>query len=93
MSKPSKQDIYGLLHGVWILGPQQLRQNGIYFAPAADGGELKDDDQIWTIHEFNEWIVFQSSAKLYFFNPATEKFRIVDPDRNIYRAFRTRNNI
>lgn len=54
---------------------------------------LKDDDQIWTIHEFNEWVVFQSSAKLYFFNPATEKFRIVDPDRNIYRAFRTRNNI
>ncbi|MCU0458101.1 MAG: hypothetical protein MUE37_03300 [Bacteroidales bacterium] len=54
---------------------------------------LKDDDQIWTIHEFNEWVVFQSSAKLYFFNPVTEKFRIVDPDKNIYRAFRTSDNI
>ena len=54
---------------------------------------LKDDDQIWSILDLDEWVVFQSSDKIYFFNSTTGKFRIIDPETDIYRAYKIKDNI
>lgn len=70
---------YGKLEYVSLL--PQLEEN------------LKDDDQIWSILALNEWVVFQSSDKLYFFNSSTGKFRTIDPETDIYRAFKVGDNI
>jgi len=54
---------------------------------------LRDDDQIWSILDLDEWVIFQSTDKIYFFNSTTGKFRIIDPEMNIHRAYKVKDNI
>ncbi|MGM5469562.1 triple tyrosine motif-containing protein [Flavobacteriaceae bacterium LMO-SS05] len=51
------------------------------------------DEQIWNIIEFNEWVLFQSSNNIYFYNTKTEKFEIISANNIIYKVFKVKNRI
>jgi DNA-binding CsgD family transcriptional regulator len=55
--------------------------------------KMRDDDQVWSILELNEWVIFQSAGNIYFYNSTTGKFRIIDSKASIYRAFKVNNDI
>ncbi|SDH76433.1 Y_Y_Y domain-containing protein [Winogradskyella thalassocola] len=46
-----------------------------------------NDDQIWNILDFNEWVLFQSSHALYFYNKKTEHFKTITSEQIIYKVF------
>ncbi|MFD2916906.1 helix-turn-helix and ligand-binding sensor domain-containing protein [Psychroserpens luteus] len=45
------------------------------------------DDQIWNIITYHEWILFQSSHGLYFYNKTNDTFKIISSENIIYKAF------
>ena len=51
------------------------------------------DEQIWNILDYNEWVVFQSSSRIYFYNTLTESFKIISTTHNIYKVFKVNNKI
>ncbi|WOD44946.1 triple tyrosine motif-containing protein [Hwangdonia lutea] len=55
--------------------------------------KMLEDEQIWNIIEYNEWVVFQSNAKIYFYNSQTETFKIVKASNIIYKTFKVKNQI
>ncbi|WP_418602159.1 triple tyrosine motif-containing protein [Hwangdonia sp.] len=55
--------------------------------------QMLEDEQIWNIIEHNEWVVFQSNAKIYFYNSQTETFKIVKATNIIYKIFKVKNQI
>ncbi|WP_178983795.1 helix-turn-helix and ligand-binding sensor domain-containing protein [Winogradskyella helgolandensis] len=52
-----------------------------------------NDDQIWNILDFNEWVLFQSGHTLYFFNKETEQFKIINSEQIIYKVFNINGHI
>lgn len=60
--------------------------------PKLEVGVL-NDNQVWNILEYNEWVVFQTSKSIYFYNPKTEIFKIVSATQNIYKIFKVKNKI
>ena len=77
--------------GYWIRNSYGILE---YFSLASKLEEkMKDDDQIWSILEFNEWVIFQSPTTIYFYNTETGKFRLIPSKTGIYRAFNTDNSI
>ncbi|MHA7942396.1 helix-turn-helix and ligand-binding sensor domain-containing protein [Formosa sp. 3Alg 14/1] len=57
------------------------------------GATTFKDDQVWNIIEYNEWVVFQTSKQLYFYNTNSETFKTISSTRNIYKIFKVRNKI
>lgn len=45
------------------------------------------DDQIWNILTYDEWVLFQSSHALYFYNKTNDTFKIVSSEKIIYKVF------
>tara|TARA_R110002073_G_scaffold40547_5_gene114947 strand:+ start:41804 stop:44569 length:2766 start_codon:yes stop_codon:yes gene_type:complete len=52
-----------------------------------------EDEQIWNILEYNEWVLFQSSNNIFFYNTKTEEFKIITATDNIYKVFKIKNRI
>ena len=52
-----------------------------------------NDDQIWNILDLGEWVLFQSSHALYFFNKEAENFKIITSQQIIYKVFNINNHI
>ncbi|MEZ7494930.1 triple tyrosine motif-containing protein [Leeuwenhoekiella aequorea] len=48
---------------------------------------MLEDEQVWNILEYNEWVVFQSNRALYFFNEATQTIKIIPSKNLIYKVF------
>ncbi|WP_166961535.1 triple tyrosine motif-containing protein [Yeosuana marina] len=55
--------------------------------------DIEEDDQIWNILDFNEWVVFQSSHNIYFYNTLNQTFKIIKTDKIIYNIFNIENTI
>lgn len=54
---------------------------------------IQDDEQIWNILNYDQWVIFQSLNKIYVFDSKTGKFNIIKPKNDIVKAFRTNNSI
>ena len=52
-----------------------------------------EDEQIWNIIEYNEWVLFQSNDHIYFYNTKTESFKIIAATNIIYKVFKINNRI
>ncbi len=46
-----------------------------------------EDENIWSILDYNEWIIFQSKQHLYFYNTRTDSFKIINSVNIITKVF------
>ena len=54
---------------------------------------LLEDEQFWNIIQFDEWILFQSLQRIYFFNPITKEHKIISSDVKITKLFKVDDTI
>lgn len=57
------------------------------------GATTFKDDQVWNIMEYHEWVIFQTSKQLYFYNTNSETFKTISSSHNIYKIFKVKNRI
>ena len=55
--------------------------------------KMLEDGQIWNIIDHNEWVIFQSSDRIYFYNTQSETFKIISTTNIIYKIFKVKNRI
>lgn len=55
--------------------------------------QMLEDEEVWNIIEYNQWVVFQSNSKIYFYNSQAETFKIINATRTIYKIFKVKNQI
>ena len=55
--------------------------------------KMLEDEEVWNIIEYNEWVVFQSNSKIYFYNSQTESFKIISATNTIYKIFTVKNQL
>jgi len=55
--------------------------------------KMLEDEQIWNIIGYNEWVVFQSGNNIYFYNTEYETFKIITATNIIYKVFKVNNRI
>ncbi len=49
--------------------------------------KLVEDEQFWSIIHHNEWVIFQSTNKIYFYSTINKKFKIIKSDNIIFKIF------
>ncbi|MFV7234214.1 triple tyrosine motif-containing protein [Flavobacterium sp. ZB4R12] len=54
---------------------------------------ILDDEQFWNILNYDQWVVFQSLNRIYIYDTKTGNFKIIAPNNNITKSFRTKNSI
>ena len=52
-----------------------------------------EDEHIWNIISYDEWILFQTFNRIYFYNPKTGDTSIINSKNGISRVFNTQNVI
>jgi len=52
-----------------------------------------EDEQFWNIIQFDEWILFQSLQRIYFFNLQTKEYKIISSEVKITKMFNLKNTI
>ena len=52
-----------------------------------------EDEDIWSIVAYKEWIVFHSHKKMYFYNTKTEKFKVISSNNSITKVYVVNNSI
>ena len=55
--------------------------------------KIQDDEQFWNIHNYDQWVIFQSLSRIYIYNTKTKTFNIIAPQKGIIKSFRTNNSI
>ncbi len=55
--------------------------------------KILDDEQIWNILNYDQWIIFQSLDQIYIYDTKTEEFSIIKPKNKILKAFETQNGL
>jgi AraC family transcriptional regulator, chitin signaling transcriptional activator len=55
--------------------------------------KILDDEQFWNIINYDQWVVFQSLNRIYIYNTKANTFKIVVPESNILKSFKTANSI
>ena len=55
--------------------------------------KILDDEQIWNIIDFDQWVVFQSLNQIFLYDTRTNSFKIITPKSSINRAFKANNSI
>jgi len=55
--------------------------------------KILDDEQFWTILNFDQWVLFQSLNRIYVYDTKQNKFSIITPKSNIIKAFKTDNGL
>ena len=55
--------------------------------------KMLEDEQVWNIIAYKEWVVFQSNNTIYFYNTESETFKIISASNTIYKIFKVKNNI
>jgi len=48
---------------------------------------MLEDEQVWNILEYNEWVVFQSNRALYFYNEKNNSIKKIPSKNLIYKMF------
>ncbi|WP_284651995.1 triple tyrosine motif-containing protein [Flavobacterium terrisoli] len=51
--------------------------------------KILDDEQFWTILNFDQWVLFQSLDRIFVYDTKQDKFTIITPESNILKAFKT----
>lgn len=54
---------------------------------------MLEDEQIWNILSYGEWVIFQTSKSLYLFNTKNETFKTIKSTNTIYKVFKVNNRI
>ena len=57
------------------------------------GKELIEDENIWNIKVLDDWVVFQSEDRLYFYNSTTQEIHYNDDKNNNRRIYKLNNHI
>lgn len=52
-----------------------------------------EDENIWNILSYQEWIIFQSQERIYFYNTVSENFKVINSDNIITQIFNINNAI
>lgn len=55
--------------------------------------KMVEDEQVWNIIDYDEWVLFQTNDHIYFYNSETEKFKIIEVKNIIYKLFKVNNRI
>ena len=55
--------------------------------------KMLEDEQIWNILGYNEWVIFQSSSSIYLYNTKNENFKIIKSANIIYKVFKVNDRI
>ncbi len=55
--------------------------------------ELLEDENIWNIKSFDNWVIFQSYDRLYFYNTKNNELNYFTDKGNYYRIFEIRNSL
>ncbi|NHN24802.1 LuxR family transcriptional regulator [Flavobacterium jejuense] len=55
--------------------------------------KLIDDEQFWSILNYEQWIIFQSFNRIYIYDTKTDQFNIISEDSPILKAFVVHNGI
>ena len=55
--------------------------------------KILDDEQFWNILNYDQWVIFQSLNRIYIYDSKTGNFKIIAPNNNITKSFRTKNSI
>jgi len=54
---------------------------------------MAEDEQVWNIIGYDEWVLFQTNDHIYFYNTATEKFKTIKVNNLIYKLFKVNDQI
>ena len=52
-----------------------------------------EDEQFWNIIKYDDWVLFQSLQRIYFYNLKTNEFKIISSDVKITKMFSVKNTI
>jgi len=55
--------------------------------------DLKEDEEIWKILNYDKWVIFQSLQSIYIFDTSNESLRVVEGDHEIVNMFLVRDAI
>jgi DNA-binding CsgD family transcriptional regulator len=55
--------------------------------------KILDDEQFWTILNFDHWVLFQSLNRIYVYDAKLKKFNIISPKGNIIKSFKTETGL
>lgn len=51
------------------------------------------EEQVWNILEYNQWVIFQTNNRIYFYNTTNTEVRIIESSNIIYKIFKVSNQI
>ncbi|WP_047417380.1 triple tyrosine motif-containing protein [Cellulophaga sp. Hel_I_12] len=54
---------------------------------------MAEDEQVWNIIGYDEWVLFQTNDHIYFYNTATQKFKTIKVNNLIYKLFKVNDQI
>ena len=57
------------------------------------GNKILNDDQIWNIISYDDWVLFQAGHALYFYHKTSKKFKTIISKNIIYKVFNVNNRI
>ena len=77
--------------GYWHRNPQGLLE--YYSLSDKIPEDLLEDDNFWTIETLENWILFQSIDRIYFYNTKSEEINYLTDKNNYLRIFKLNNNI
>jgi AraC family chitin signaling transcriptional activator len=49
--------------------------------------QLLEDEHVWEILNFEDWVLFQTLHRIYFYNLKTGAFKIIKPENGVWRVF------
>jgi len=52
-----------------------------------------DKENIWNILSYDEWVIFQTQERMYFYNTLNHSFKIIKSDNIITKVFKIKNTI
>lgn len=55
--------------------------------------KIIDDEQFWTIIDYDQWVVFQSLNQIYIYDSVRGTFKVIHPNTGIIKAYKTKNAI
>lgn len=74
-----KRDIYGSLKYTSLSDELQI--------------PFVEDEEIWTILDLDDWILFQSLDRIIIYNPTDSSYKIVDSETKLTKAFKVNETI
>lgn len=55
--------------------------------------KILDDEQFWNILQYDQWVIFQSLNRIYIYDTKLNSFKIIIPNSNILKSFKTTNSL